>query len=254
VATICLTFFVVLNPRPWNIEYLLQMLSGLMICLAAGMLLRAALLPAPLGATGSGKIVGAIIHVTFFNLGGFLCIAWLLKKESIGWAGGFGLNVRRLRSIGIGLGVALVVTPLAMIMQGLLAGLLTPPNEQPNVQEVVKVLQQTVQTDHLVFYGLVAIVLAPVMEELLFRGVFYTTIKARGYPRLALWGTSLLFALVHSNLLTFLPLTMLAMVLVWLYERTGNLLASIAAHSCFNSINFFMLVFRDDIHRVLQSN
>ena len=48
--------------------------------------------------------------------------------------------------------------------------------------------------------------LAPVAEELLFRGILYPAIKQAGFPRLALWGTSLLFAAMHMNLVTFVPL------------------------------------------------
>ena len=64
---------------------------------------------------------------------------------------------------------------------------------------------------------------------------------------MAVWGTSLLFALVHYNVLTFIPLTFLALVFIGLFERTGNLLAPIAAHAGFNGINFALLIFNDEI-------
>ena len=70
----------------------------------------------------------------------------------------------------------------------------------------------------------------PLVEEVLFRGILYPSVKQLGYPRLALWGTSLFFGLIHSNLMTFVPLTVLSLLLVWLYERTGNLLAPILTH------------------------
>jgi membrane protease YdiL (CAAX protease family) len=41
--------------------------------------------------------------------------------------------------------------------------------------------------------------------------------------------------------MTFLPLLALAVILVWIYEATDNLLAPIAAHSFFNLVNFFLL-------------
>jgi membrane protease YdiL (CAAX protease family) len=88
-----------------------------------------------------------------------------------------------------------------------------------------------------------AVVLAPVVEEMLFRGILYPVIKELGYPRFALWSTSLVFGLVHANFMTFLPLTFLALLLVMLYEATDNLLAPILVHSLFNAVNFFLLVF-----------
>jgi membrane protease YdiL (CAAX protease family) len=86
------------------------------------------------------------------------------------------------------------------------------------------------------------VLLAPVAEEVLFRGILYPAIKQMGRPRLALWGTSLLFAAVHMNVVTFVPLAVLALVLTVLYERTNNLLAPITAHVLFNALNFGMLL------------
>ncbi len=76
---------------------------------------------------------------------------------------------------------------------------------------------------------------------MLFRGIIYPAIKQSGFPRAALWGTSLLFALIHLNLANFVPLVVLALMLTWLYERTDNLLASIAAHGTFNAANVIYL-------------
>ena len=86
------------------------------------------------------------------------------------------------------------------------------------------------------------------MEETLFRGVLYPLIKQQGYPRIALWSTSLFFALIHANLMTFLPLTVLALALVWLYERTDTLLAPVLAHGFFNLANFVLLVYENQVN------
>ena len=83
--------------------------------------------------------------------------------------------------------------------------------------------------------------LSGIAEELFFRGMLYPAIKQAGFPRLAVWGVSLLFALVHFNLVSFVPLFVLAILLTLLYEHTDNLLAPIAAHALFNALNFGML-------------
>ena len=75
-------------------------------------------------------------------------------------------------------------------------------------------------------------------------------IKQAGHPRIALWGASLAFAAIHVNLATFLPLLLLALILTWLYETTGNLLAPIAAHSLFNTMNFVLLYVAESLHLV----
>ncbi|HOB32537.1 MAG TPA: CPBP family intramembrane metalloprotease, partial [Verrucomicrobiota bacterium] len=50
---------------------------------------------------------------------------------------------------------------------------------------------------------------------------------------------------IHANLKTFIPLTVLALVMTLLYERTGNLLAPIATHATFNAVNFIYLIVID---------
>ena len=89
--------------------------------------------------------------------------------------------------------------------------------------------------------GTATILLAPVAEEMFFRGILYPAIKQAGFPRLALWGTSVVFAAIHLTPVIFLPLLVLALLLVWLYEKTNNLLAPIAAHSLFNGLNFALV-------------
>lgn len=88
-----------------------------------------------------------------------------------------------------------------------------------------------------------AVVLAPVAEEFIFRGVLYPVIKQLGYPRLALFGVSALFALIHLDAAIALPLFVLALGLTWLYERTDTLLAPIAAHGLFNAANLVLLAY-----------
>ena len=93
----------------------------------------------------------------------------------------------------------------------------------------------------LLFFVLMAVIVAPIAEEFLFRGILYPAIKQIGYPRLAVIGTALLFALFHVNLLTFASLTVVALVLIVLYEKTDNLIAPIIAHAIFNTSNVAMI-------------
>jgi membrane protease YdiL (CAAX protease family) len=111
----------------------------------------------------------------------------------------------------------------------------------PSEQNTVSFLRHHPPLWQAILFGFAAVVLAPLVEELLFRGVFYTFLKQRGFPRLAVWGTSILFGIIHFNLGALIPLIGLALVWTWLYERTRNLLAPITAHVMFNAVNFLML-------------
>jgi membrane protease YdiL (CAAX protease family) len=112
---------------------------------------------------------------------------------------------------------------------------------EPKVQEAVKAVQQAANWPSRLALTLMALVLAPVGEELLFRGVLYPAIKQAGYPRLALWGTAVFFAVIHVNIVLFLPLLVLALALTMIYEWTDNLLAPIVAHGVFNGLNLAVL-------------
>ncbi|MBE3581502.1 MAG: CPBP family intramembrane metalloprotease [Thermoanaerobacteraceae bacterium] len=83
--------------------------------------------------------------------------------------------------------------------------------------------------------------LAPLTEELYFRGFLYPILKAR-YGLLA--GqilSSLVFALLHFDWLRFLPLAMGGLGLVYLYERSGSLITPVVAHGTWNTIMILII-------------
>jgi membrane protease YdiL (CAAX protease family) len=226
------------------------MLSAFFFCLAAGLFAQVLLLPGGMATTADGRFFGVVLHVLFFNLGAVACVGWLLRQDGTNWSEGFGFRSGGwLKPVLLGLGAALGATPCTMILQQAMAWLMASGGMEPKTQETVEAIRAAEAIDRQVFYGLLAVVFAPVTEELLFRGVLYQALRSRGFHRWAVWGTSLLFALVHSNALTFVPLTFLALVFIGLFERTGNLLAPIAAHAGFNGINFTLLIFNDEILR-----
>ena len=87
-----------------------------------------------------------------------------------------------------------------------------------------------------------AVVSAPFIEEILFRGVLWPMARSTAYPRVGAVAVSLLFALIHFNAPAVLPLCALGLFWIWLYERTGNLLAPIASHALFNALNLAWLM------------
>jgi membrane protease YdiL (CAAX protease family) len=82
---------------------------------------------------------------------------------------------------------------------------------------------------------------------MLFRGILYPAIKQAGYPKLALWISSVAFAALHNHAPSFLSLLLLALLLTWLYEHTQNLLAPIIAHACFNAFNFVSGIYGEQL-------
>ena len=86
----------------------------------------------------------------------------------------------------------------------------------------------------LVIAALVAI-LAPLTEELAFRGFFYAALRHTMKPRAAVLITSVLFGVVHfAPPTTILPMCVFGLFLATLMERTGSYLACVVAHAVFN--------------------
>jgi membrane protease YdiL (CAAX protease family) len=84
-------------------------------------------------------------------------------------------------------------------------------------------------------------VIAPLAEEIFFRGlVFRSYLEAKG-PLVAYLASSTVFALLHLNLPAFLPIMVLGLVLAGLYRLTGSLLPGVLAHTLNNGLAFLVL-------------
>ncbi len=102
------------------------------------------------------------------------------------------------------------------------------------VQDAVKLLQDSKDPVVLGLMAFAAVFVAPVCEEIVFRGYFYAAAKKFAGPWPAAICSALVFGAAHGNLAALLPLFILALVLVLLYEKTGSLWAPISVHFCFN--------------------
>ena len=83
-------------------------------------------------------------------------------------------------------------------------------------------------------FGFGAVVMAPLAEELLFRGFLFGFLRSRFGAPIALASTSALFALFHPQPEVFLPIFLVGAVLNWIYIRTGSLAHPIIFHALFN--------------------
>lgn len=92
----------------------------------------------------------------------------------------------------------------------------------------------------LVAAGFLVCVVAPVAEELFFRGFLYGGLRKRGVP-IAVLVSGAIFGLAHvasSPVGLLVPLAVLGMIFALLYERTGSLYPAIAMHALNNSVAF----------------
>ena len=85
--------------------------------------------------------------------------------------------------------------------------------------------------------GLTATALAPVSEELVFRGVFIPGLLKHSRPWPAICLVSLIFASMHAYIPALLPLFVIAVAFALGYLYTGSILVPIFMHIFFNTVN-----------------
>jgi uncharacterized protein len=119
------------------------------------------------------------------------------------------------------------------------------PTEQ---QDLLRMFSQAEQPALIALLVVLATLVAPVTEELLFRATLFRYLRTR-IPRwtaLILPGT--IFAALHVNWMTleglpsFVPLITLAVIFSIAYERTGKIATAMVAHGLFN-LHTILLVF-----------
>lgn len=87
-----------------------------------------------------------------------------------------------------------------------------------------------------------AVVVAPVAEELLFRAGLFRYLRTRVPRPFALGVPAVVFALLHGNLAAFAPLVVLGIIFALAYERTGRIAVPIIAHGLFNLNTLLLLL------------
>lgn len=234
-----------LSPRPWKLEAVLRLTMGVFICLFVGLLLSVLVSG---GTNGKSPIsVRQIVMATIsFQGASIALVGRFVREHEISWVEAFGLRNASARAVALGALVICGFLPVGSLLQSGSLEVLHHFGIETAAQSAVEALRSASRGPGLLAFALITVVVAPLGEELLFRGVLYPAIKRAGYPRVALWGTSILFAAIHFNLPIFLPLLLLALLLVWLYEQTDNLLAPLAAHALFNAANLVIFFLHDD--------
>lgn len=142
----------------------------------------------------------------------------------------------------IGFGLAGVSGILSVTLMSLL------DEPAPEVaHETLVTLQQDFNLNILITIIISAVIMAPLIEEIVFRGAMQTALmrlmKGRRWPATLI--TAAVFSAIHGSVVPtqgLAPLFVLGLVFGYVYERTGSLLTPILAHAVFNAINIAIAV------------
>lgn len=183
------------------------------------------------------------VSIIAFHGVGVVGVFYVLRECRIGWNAAFGFCKNRIpKALKFGALTAILVLPVVWGLHVLSSYLIVKLSGYSEPQTSVVMFQESSSLRNLVVYGFCSIAIAPVIEELVFRGVFYTAFKQATSQVNALILVSLLFAISHGNLASSLPLFVLSLAFIWVYERTDSIIAPIITHALFNAANFFLIV------------
>lgn len=108
-------------------------------------------------------------------------------------------------------------------------------------QELVTLFQSGGDEVAIVILVLMAIIVAPLIEEIVFRGCIYRFLKSQTSLLGAQIISGMVFASLHANVLSFVPLVIVGILLAHIYEKTGSLTVAIWFHAFFNTFSLMML-------------
>lgn len=108
-------------------------------------------------------------------------------------------------------------------------------------QELITLFQNGGDAFAIVVLVLMAVIVAPLVEEIIFRGCIYRFLKSQTTMLGAQIISGMVFASLHANLLSFVPLVVVGILLAHIYEKTGNLTVAIWFHAFFNAFSLLML-------------
>lgn len=161
----------------------------------------------------------------------FSLTAFLLWRTRRTWKDvGFVQVKGRFVFLGIFTGVFLFVSI------GLLGNLLTYLLGVPAPQSFTLAVTGAQRPWEFVLFLLLAGAVAPLKEEMVFRGLIYPPLRLAYGKGKGILFTGAMFAILHFDLIRFLPLFLGGIVLTWLYERSRSLWPAILAHGVWNAL------------------
>ncbi|MGH8018636.1 MAG: lysostaphin resistance A-like protein [Opitutaceae bacterium] len=152
-----------------------------------------------------------------------------------------------LPAIWTGVCAFLYLMPIFSALVVATAWLMKAAGLDPEPQDLIETFRAAGTPLEITLLIILAVIVAPLTEELIFRAGVFRFLHARIPTAWAMGISSILFALLHQNTLTFPPLILLGCVLCALYQKTGRLSASIALHAMFNLNSVLVILFGPEV-------
>jgi membrane protease YdiL (CAAX protease family) len=157
------------------------------------------------------------------------------RRTGLPWREAIGLRALPFRALApivlLLIGAVTVFSELYVVTQRVVP---VPPEFEALLRDILRIDGRV----DLVLTTTAAVVLAPILEEALFRGIILQGLARQRGPRAAALWTAAFFALFHFyNPWQILPTFFLGLLLAWVVMTTGSLWPSIVLHAAFNGLS-----------------
>ncbi|HUE40716.1 MAG TPA: CPBP family intramembrane glutamic endopeptidase [Chthoniobacterales bacterium] len=174
-------------------------------------------------------------------------IAAVLKLRGIDIDGLAGFSRTTLkRAISTAIVLLLAAAPLIAVAEGLTQAFLGGESSR---QEIVDLFNSSGTIQERVMIIVLAVVVAPISEEFVFRFFIYGVLRRYAGVTVGLLFNALLFAAAHTHLPSAAPLFVLGVCFTLAYEWSGSILVSMGMHSLFNSAQLVFLAFPQTVQQ-----
>lgn len=193
---------------------------------------------------------GLVSKSAIESIGGYFIISaltesmslWIiylfLKKKGISIKNVFGAVKSYLSIIGYVLGAFLLYMVSVGVVFFLISKLIPSFDAEQNQENPFKNASGGLET---VLSFIALVIITPIVEEIIFRGFLYRSLKSTTTKIIAVLITSLVFGLAHMQWNVAVDTFVLSLFLIWVYESTGSLVSSIILHSVKNCLAFWII-------------
>ncbi len=183
-----------------------------------------------------GTLMVAQTLVFHWAILAFIAVSLVRRRLSLREA--FGWELRRLPvDVAQGLFFYLAAMPLVIFYTWLYQTALRYLGYPPQMQDVLRFLLGDTAPGLRLYFVLVGVVLAPISEEMLFRGFGLPLLARKIGVAPAVVLLSLFFAALHLNLPAFMPLFLISAAFSVAYLYTGSIAVPVVMHALFNAVN-----------------
>ncbi len=180
-----------------------------------------------------GILIGQIVFYVLPLGALFALLPWLGRRSLVA----LGLRAPTSRDLGIALVGTVAMYAATLLVANVQFAITHQKPEETSVALFASAHDPTLA----IAFAVLAIAIAPVVEELVFRGFLFNALLRYLPAGTAAVISGIAFGAFHLSPSALIPLACSGIVLAFVYYRSGSLVASMVTHALFNAVNVALL-------------